>query len=126
MEMPRNEDVAHTSPKQNNKPRHSKIHLNAPTGLDSRNPRYDVPSTAAMLERINLFTQEPDRPLQTDAINNVYELPSIGRAVCYLHAAVGFPTKATWIKAIRKVNYLSWPLINVKNVNKHFPESEET
>jgi hypothetical protein len=25
-----------------------------------------------------------------------------------------------------KENYLSWPLINVKNVAKYFPESEET
>ena len=38
----------------------------------------------------------------------------------------GFPTKASWLKAIRKGNYLSWPLINVKNVAKYFPESEET
>ena len=30
------------------------------------------------------------------------------------------------LKAIQKFNYLSWSLINVKNVNKFFPESEET
>ena len=29
------------------------------------------------------------------------------------------------MKAIRNGNYLSWPLINVQNVSKHFPESEE-
>jgi hypothetical protein len=39
---------------------------------------------------------------------------------------VGFLTKASWLKAICKGNYLSWPLINVKNVVKYFPESEET
>jgi hypothetical protein len=38
----------------------------------------------------------------------------------------GFPTKASWLKAIRKGNYLSWPLINVKNVAKYFPESKKT
>jgi hypothetical protein len=32
----------------------------------------------------------------------------------------------SWLKAIRHGNYLSWPLINVKNVTKFFPESEET
>ena len=80
----------------------------------------------AFLEKMNLFTQEPAHPPQTDTINNVYDLASIGRAVQYLHAATGFLTKATWIKAIRKGNYLSWPLINVQNVSKHFPESEET
>ena len=60
------------------------------------------------------------------AINNVYELPSIKRVVQYLHGAAGFPTKETWLRGIHKGNYLSWPLITIKNVNKHFPESEET
>jgi hypothetical protein len=39
---------------------------------------------------------------------------------------VGFLTKASLCKAIRKSNYLSWSLINVKNVAKSFPESKET
>ena len=56
----------------------------------------------------------------------MYELPSIEQAVRYLHAAAGYPVKSTWLKAIRNGNYATWPLINVKNVAKHFPESEET
>ncbi len=44
----------------------------------------------------------------------------------YLHGAAGFPTKTSWLKAFCKGNYLSWPLINVKNIAKYFPESEET
>ena len=62
----------------------------------------------------------------TDTIGNVYELPSIEQTIRYLHAAAGFPTKTTWLKATRKGNYNTWPLLTVKNVNKHFPESEET
>ena len=68
-----------------------------------------------MLEHIELFNNNPARPNSTEAINNVYELPSIERAVRYLHGAAGFPTKATWLSAIRKGNYLTWPLINVTN-----------
>ena len=30
------------------------------------------------------------------------------------------------MSAIYKGNYRTWPLINVKNVHKHFPQSEET
>ena len=63
---------------------------------------------------------------ETDTIFNVYKLPSIEQSIRYLHAAAGFPTKSTWLKAIRCGNFSTWPLINVKNVNKHFPESEET
>ena len=85
-----------------------------------------MPNTAAMLEQINLSSQELDRPEPNNAINNVYKLPNIGRAVRYIHAKAGFPTRAIWLKSIRKGNYILWPLINVKNVNKHFPESEET
>jgi hypothetical protein len=44
----------------------------------------------------------------------------------FQHGAAGFPTKSSWLKAIRKGNYLSRPLINVKNVAKYFPESKET
>ena len=37
-----------------------------------------------------------------------------------------FRKKSTWLKSIWRVNYLTWPLINIKNVTKFFPESEET
>jgi hypothetical protein len=59
-------------------------------------------------------------------ILNVYECPSIEQAIQYLNAAAGFPTKFTWLSVIRHSNYNTWPLINIKNVNKHFPQSEET
>ena len=32
--------------------------------------------------------------------NNIYELPSTGEVVRFLHAALGFPTKATLLAAI--------------------------
>ena len=85
-----------------------------------------MPNTIAMLEQINLFAQERDRPEPTNAINNGYKLPIIGIAVPYLCSAAGFPTRTTWLKEIHKGNYILWPLINVNNMNKNFPESEET
>eukprot|EP00804_Cyclotella_cryptica_P007766 CCRYP_001371-RA/>CCRYP_001371-RA protein AED:0.39 eAED:0.39 QI:0/0/0/1/1/1/2/0/283 len=38
----------------------------------------------------------------------------------------GTQQKNTWLTAIRHGNYSTWPLITIKNVNKHFPQSEET
>ena len=58
--------------------------------------------------------------------NKVYDLPSITQAVRYLHAAAGFPTQETWIKAIKKGNYNTWPTITPTVVRRHFPESDET
>jgi hypothetical protein len=46
--------------------------------------------------------------------------------VRYLHAAAGHPPEDTWVKAVGHGNYNSWPLINIKNVRKYFPELEET
>ena len=67
-----------------------------------------------------------NRPSPTEAIANVYELPSTEKTIRYLHAAAGFPTKSTWLKAIRAGNYNSWPGLSCKAVNKYFPESDET
>ena len=100
--------------------------LDGPTGCESLNSLYTVPSSAAMLDHIELFTSNPHRPNPTEAINNVYKLPSIEKAVRYLHGAAGFSTKATWLKSIHNGNYLSWHLANVRNVNNFVPESEET
>ena len=73
-----------------------------------------------------MFKKDPAIPSAEEAIHNVYELPSIERTIRYLHAAAELQNKATWINSIINGNYLTWPLITVKNVNKHFPESEET
>ena len=59
-------------------------------------------------------------------MHNIYKLPSIEPTIRYLRAAAGFPTKESWLRAIRRGNYNSWPLINVKNVAHHFPKLEET
>jgi hypothetical protein len=61
-----------------------------------------------------------------EAAANVYSLPSIPQAIKYLHAVAGFPTKDTWVKAIKSGNYGSWPGLTVDAVNKHFPEAIKT
>ena len=98
--------------------------LNGTTGLESLNSMYTVPLSASVLDHTHIFNKDPARPAAGEAINNVYELPSMERAVRYLHAAVGFSTKETWINSIHNGNYITWLLITVKNVNKHFPELE--
>jgi hypothetical protein len=68
----------------------------------------------------------PERPPPVDAIHNVYELKTQPKLVRYYHAAVGFPTKLTWVKAIRKNQFASWPGLTVDAVKHHYPDSEET
>ena len=79
------------------------------------NTLYEVEQTTATTNLLNFIRE---------SISNVYDLPSTQQTIRYLHAAAGFPTKATWLKHIQ--NYQTWPMVNVKNVSKYFPESEET
>ena len=58
--------------------------------------------------------------------SNVYDLPSLGQTVRYLHRAAGFPVKETWIKAIKAGNYNTWPNLTLSIVQQHFPELDET
>lgn len=45
---------------------------------------------------------QSERTKITEAVNNVYKLPLTVTAIQYLHAAGGFPTKATWIKEYKQ------------------------
>jgi hypothetical protein len=71
------------------------------------------------------LSNEQSQAIAEEVASNVYDLPSTERVIRYLHAAAGFPTKSTWLKAIKSGFFATWPMINLKNVTKHFPESEE-
>ena len=94
--------------------------------------RYSVGGFVHNIVSLLTFCTKPpteyltDRPKPSEAIHNVYELRSQAEMVRYYHAAAGFPTKATWLKAIENNHYASWPGLSTKVVRAHFPESEET
>jgi hypothetical protein len=81
-----------------------------------------VESATTTWEHIKAITLQT---IGLEYIHNVYELPSIEPTIRYRHAAVGFLVEEKWLKAVRRGNYNSWPLINVTNVERYFPESEE-
>ena len=87
----------------------------------SRNSLYSVPRSKTAVHHVQTLVTKHT----PEAINNVDELPSIEQTIRYLHAEAGFPTKSTWIKSIQRGKFLTWPLINIKNVTKSFPEYEE-
>ena len=57
--------------------------------------------------------------------NNVYELPSIAQGIKWMHAVCGYPLKSTWMKSIRSGNYAGWPLLAIKHVHCHYPDTTE-
>jgi hypothetical protein len=61
-----------------------------------------------------------------ESANSIYESPSTKEVVRFLHAALGFPTKATLLTAARHGNLATLPGLTPENISRHFPESEET
>ena len=63
---------------------------------------------------------------KSTSAHSAYDLPSIEALVRYMHAAAGFPVKSTWLKAIKKVKFESWPGLAYTNAAKYCPHSVET
>jgi hypothetical protein len=61
-----------------------------------------------------------------ESANSVYELPSTKEMVRFLHAALGYPTKATMLTAAKHGNLVTFPGLTPENISRHFPESNET
>ena len=55
-----------------------------------------------------LWTIPADDNTKKERASKVYDLPSIGQTVQFLHAAAGFPIEYTWIKAIKAGNFNTW------------------
>ncbi len=58
--------------------------------------------------------------------SSVYDLPSMEQVIKWMHAVCGYPVKSTWLKAIKAGNYIGWPMLTERNVNKYYPETSET
>ena len=65
------------------------------------------------------------QPKGKEAIHNVYELTAQPEIIQY-HVVVGFPTKTTWLTAIRKGNDATWSGLTMDTVQKYFQETGET
>ena len=62
----------------------------------------------------------------TETAHNVYNLPSIEQAVHWMHACMGYPAAATWIKACRARNLVGFPFSDEKYIQKYFSENDKT
>jgi len=58
--------------------------------------------------------------------NSIYDFPSIEQAIKWMHAVCGYPIKSIGIKAINAGNFIGWPLLTKKNVNKYYHDADET
>ncbi len=61
-----------------------------------------------------------------ETLNIIFDCPSACKTFLWYHASAGFPTKATFIDAIRNGNYSTWPKLTVTLINRYFPDSDKT
>ena len=59
-------------------------------------------------------------------VNSIYHLPSIESRVAYIHACLGFPTKAAMLDAAAAGRLIGIPFATVTNIRKHYPETTAT
>ena len=62
---------------------------------------------------------------KSPAAHSAYDQPSIEALVCYMHISSGFLVKYTWLKAIKKGKFESYPVLTYTNADKYFPRSVE-
>jgi|APFre7841882793_1041355.scaffolds.fasta_scaffold02758_3 hypothetical protein len=75
-------------------------------------------------------TQAPT-PAQTKANRlkahtRAYDLPSVPALIAYLHGTAGYPVKSSWLAAIKRGAYTSWPGLTYMLAARYCPEADET
>ncbi len=61
-----------------------------------------------------------------ESINALFDPLSTKQTALWYHAAAGWSEKETFLDAICKGNYATWPGLTVKMMSRHYPESIET
>ncbi len=67
------------------------------------------------LWRLNL--NPDDKHATPETINVIFDLLSSCKTFLWYHASAGFPPKETFIYAVQKGNYATWPKLNVTLIN---------
>ena len=94
-------------------------------GVRDENGRYRVP----LMQQWGQWQPRAPRKrviAKLQQANSVYDLPTIEQGIKWMHAVCVYPVKSTWLKAIKADNFIGWPLLNEKNVNKYYPDTDET
>ena len=67
-------------------------------------------STQMELTKQSTTTKQlPQSSVTANRMARTYDLPNTPALVAYLHATAGYPVKATWLAAIKRGAYSTWP-----------------
>jgi hypothetical protein len=60
-----------------------------------------------------------------ETVNAIFDLPNNRQTMLYYHASAGFPTKESFLDALRAGNYATWPGLTTALISKHFFDSDK-
>ena len=89
--------------------------------ITPRPPPTSLPTPSAM-HTASLATA-PYAPMRAA---RAYDLPSTPALVAYLHATAGYPVRQTWLDAIKRGAYATWPGLTYTLAARHCPTADET
>jgi hypothetical protein len=94
-------------------------------GVRDSHGRYQIP---LMQQQGQWQPRHPSKQVRKalQQANSIYNLPSTKQAIKWMHAVCGYPVKSTWLKAIKAGNYVGWPMLNERNIQKYYPKTIET
>jgi hypothetical protein len=96
-----------------------------PPVLESEQCKHTGMWTLNLNPETTISNQEvPTAPPET--LNVIFDLLSSRETFLWYHASAGFPPKETFVDAVRKGNYTTWPKLTVTLINCYFPDSDET
>ena len=94
-----------------------------------RGPPKPTPTTShPLLPIAGSLTTSPPRPRAANTLTHrrAYDLPSTRALIEYLHATAGSPVRSTWLYAIKRGYFHSWPGLTYANASKDCPISTKT
>jgi hypothetical protein len=96
-----------------------------PPVLESEQCKHTGMWTLNLNPESTISNQEvPTAPPKT--LNVIFDLPSSRETFHWCHAFLGFPPKETFVDAVHKGNYATWPKLTVTLINRYFPDSDKT
>ena len=73
-----------------------------------------------------VLMQHTTKRQTTPSAYSVYDLTSVEALVQYMHVVSGLPVKYTWIRAIKKGNFDTWPGLTYSNAANYCSHAVET
>ncbi len=94
-------------------------------GIQDNQGRYRI---LLMQQRGHWQPRRPSKQAQKALrqVNSIYNIPYTEQAIKWMHAICGYPVKSTWLKAIKVGNYIGWPMLTERNVQKYYPKTTKT